>query len=65
MTDRIYRWKKTLLNSLNDAEYNDNTPIIHDEANIPEVYISEWQNVKTVDQIKIHTDFTAAGFEVV
>ena len=65
MTDKVFQCFKNFLDTIYNSEYNNNTPVEKSAINIPEVHVSDWDNVKTLDQTAILVAAAADGFEVI
>ena len=64
MANRIYRKYENIRTTIDNAEYTNNDPVGAD-IQAPTITIINWDDVKTLDQISIHTQATLEGFSVV
>ena len=65
MADKIFRCFQNFLNTIDESEYTNNTPVEKSAVNIPEVQVSNWDDVKTLDKTAILAAAAADGFEVI
>lgn len=65
MTDKVFRCFQNFLNTIDNSEYTNNDPVQKSAINIPEVHVSEWEDVKTLDKTAILVAAAADGFEVI
>ena len=64
MADRIYKFAKDVIDAIDSAEYNDNSPVSADPV-VSTITIFNWDDVKALDQTTINTLAVAKGFSVV
>ena len=65
MADKIFRCFQNFLNVIDNSEYTDNTPVEKSAIDIPEVQVSRWEDIKTLDKTAILAAAAADGFEVI
>ena len=65
MPDKVFKCFQNFLDAIDNAQYTNNDPVQYNALNIPEVHISDWENIKALDKTAITTAAAADGFEVI
>lgn len=65
MTDKVFKCFQNFIDTIESSQYTNNDPVQYSGINIPEVHVSDWDNIKTLDKTAILVAAAADGFEVI
>lgn len=66
MTDKTFQFAQPLENTLNNAKYNNNEPLIYSEGGVFRfLMISNWEDVPLLTKTAITTAMTEANYQAI